>query len=457
MSSQTGRSKGTVMVSGGRMAKGLTLARAFKRAGWTVIGVEEVGWGELCPMRFSSAVDSFHIVPSPTTDFPAYSRTLISLAIEHHVDLFLPVCGAGSTVEDAKAAQEMSAKTNGRCKTFIQDPETVLDLHDKDRFQNLVEELGFAVPIGKLVHSVDEAITFLKEVRQDEQGNEVGYIIKCTELDENRGDLTTFPLLGDDQNLTKTRKHFDELKLKMSRKYPYVIQEFIPGQEWCTHASVVEGQVTAFVTCPSNDMLMTYENWTQKEVGRRAEKWTIDFLNKLSKKPMSDGKQRHLNGHFSFDFILSTRNGEMYPIECNPRVHTAIILLPLSSLAACYPTPGTSAYNKILRPDPQVLPRTWLYNDIVMRLLPYILPFPEVLDVIHPSLSACCLSWEQRRSLLPDESPFRVRVDPTLVADDPLPFLVLWHVWWPSMLLKRWWQGKNWTRINVSTGRIFEA
>jgi hypothetical protein len=223
----------------------------------------------------------------------------------------------------------------------------------------------------------------------------------------------------------------------------------LPRIEWCTHASVVDGQVTAFVTCPSNDMLMTYENWTQQEVGKRAERWTVDFLNKLGKKPMSDGSERRLNGHFSFDFILSTRNGEMYPIECNPRVHTAIILLPLTSLASCYPSPRTKfVAEKILRPNPTVLPRTWLYNDIIMRFLPYLVPFPDILETIHPALPSCCLSWDQRKSLLPDESPFRLRVDPTLIADDPVPFLVLWHVWWPSMLIKRWWQGKKWTRVS---------
>lgn len=36
--------KGCVIISGGRMSKGLHLARAFKRAGWEVIGVEEQGY-----------------------------------------------------------------------------------------------------------------------------------------------------------------------------------------------------------------------------------------------------------------------------------------------------------------------------------------------------------------------------------------------------------------------------
>jgi hypothetical protein len=186
-------------------------------------------------MKYSSAVDSFHLVPPAGSNYTAYSNSLISLAIEHHVDLFLPVCGVVSEVEDAKAAETMAIKTGGRCKTFIQDPETINQLHDKDQFINLVDSLGFPVPKGKLVFSTEEAMSFLTAERRDEQGREIGYIIKCTELDENRGDLTTFPFKGDDEKMTKTRKHFDGLRLKMSKKYPYVIQEFIPGQGESMH------------------------------------------------------------------------------------------------------------------------------------------------------------------------------------------------------------------------------
>ena len=426
-------------------------------------------------MKYSSAVDSFHLLPSASTQYTEYSNSLISLAIEHHVDLFLPVCGVASEVEDAKAAETMAVKTGGRCKTFIQDPETISQLHDKDEFINLVDSLGFPVPRGKLVYSVDEAMDFLYSEAKDEHGRGVGFIIKCTELDENRGDLTTYPFAGDDIKMSKTRKHFDGLKLKMSRKYPYVLQEYIPGQgkstsrlgyrhsleeiadpgrfdfsEWCTHASVVDGQITAFVTAPSNDMLMTYEDWTNREIGKRAEQWTRDFLNRLGKNPVSSGKKRRLTGHFSFDFILSERNGEMYPIECNPRVHTAIILLPLSKLASVYPAPHETFHvEKVLKPLPGTAPRSWIYNDLIMRYLPYALPFTEILDMIHPSLPACHLTWDQKKRVLPQEGVLQVRVDPTLIADDPIPFLVLWHVFWPYLLVTRWWQGKKWTRVRI--------
>ncbi len=187
-------------------------------------------WGNLCPMRFSAAVNHFYLLPSPVTNYPAYAAKLLELAQKHQVDLFIPVCGAASTVEDARAAEEMTAQTGGRCRVFIQDPETVLDLHDKDRFQNLVGKLGLPTPRGVLINSVSEAMAFLKSERLDEKTASNGYILKCIELDENRGDLTLFPLAGDDAMLSRTETHFANLKLPMSKKYPYVLQEFIPGQ-----------------------------------------------------------------------------------------------------------------------------------------------------------------------------------------------------------------------------------
>ncbi|WWD19985.1 hypothetical protein CI109_104458 [Kwoniella shandongensis] len=440
--------KGCVIISGGRMSKGLTLARAFKRAGWKVIGVEEEGWGDLCPMRFSSCVDQFYLLPPAAQSYDRYSDKLLHIAQRHSATLFIPVSGAGSSVEDARAAEEMARVTKGRCRTFIQDPETMLDLHDKDRFMALVDKLGFSIPKGKMVESVNAAIEFLRE-----DGKEPKYILKCMGLDENRGDMTLFPLKGDGDELKKTRALLQGLRLPITRDCPYVFQEFIPGQEWCTHASVVESQITSFVTCPSNDMLMSYENATTTKIGKQAERWTSDFLQRLRDDPAPSGERRRLNGHFSFDFIMSTKDGKLYPLECNARVHTAVILLPLDGIAGCYSTDVSN--HTILRPPSSTLPRSWLYNDLIMRYLPLLIPSKHILSLIHPSLPACLVTKPSKR--MPSEEPFQIRVDPTLIADDWLPFLILWHVWWPSILLTRWWKGKKWTRLNVSTGRIFEA
>ena len=215
-------------------------------------------------------------------------------------------------------------------------------------------------------------------------------------------------------------------------------------------------------------MLMTYEDGTSELVGQRAERWTQELLERLQVHPTASGKTRRLTGHFSFDFIVTDE--QLYPIECNARVHTAIVLLPVDKIASCY-TPRQS--QAILRPFPGTTPRSWIYNDLIMRYLPIFVRDPALLERIHPSLPACTVARERIGDLRPCEKPFRLRVDPTLDAEDWLPFVVLWHLYWPALLLTRWWQGKRWTRVsspgrvpvaahrllqlNVSTGRIFEA
>lgn len=199
---------------------------------------------------------------------------------------------------------------------------------------------------------------------------------------------------------------------------------------------------------------MTYENYTSTLIGHRAETWTRILLERLQSDPTPTGKERRLTGHFSFDFILSTKDGEMYPLECNARVHTAVILLPVSRIASCYEVDLTSSqptYPPILRPQSTAFPRSWIYNDLIMRYLP-LLPFissPSTLAAIHPCLPACAVPASKRAEMKPSEEALKIRIDPTLVADDWVPFLVLWHVFWPQLLLRRWWQGKKWTRVST--------
>ena len=175
-------------------------------------------------MRFSNSIDKFYILPSAAQSYDRYRDTLIQIAQSESATLFIPVSGAGSSVEDARAAETMSTATKGKCRTFIQDPTTMLDLHDKDRFMALVEKLGFTIPTGRLVEDVDQAIKFLKK-----DGQKTRYILKCLGLDENRGDMTLFPLDGDGKELEKTRRLLSGLATPITKDCPYVFQEFIPG------------------------------------------------------------------------------------------------------------------------------------------------------------------------------------------------------------------------------------
>lgn len=90
----------------------------------------------------------------------------------------------------------------------------------------LVGRLGMAVPNGRMVKSVDQAMEYLRS-----QGSlEPNYVLKCMGLDENRGDMTLFPLERDDEKLARTRGALVGLATRITEECPYVFQEFVPGQ-----------------------------------------------------------------------------------------------------------------------------------------------------------------------------------------------------------------------------------
>ncbi|KAJ1601376.1 hypothetical protein NDA14_001915 [Ustilago hordei] len=394
----------TVLVNGARMQKSLAICRTFARNGWRVVLVEEQAWGKLAATRFSNSVSSFHLLPP--SSLPAskqwqndkggrlltpYVAALVDIALKEKVDLFFPCSGAGSTAQDAVAAAILLEKTQGRVRSIVQTPELVEALHEKDRFVSLLQSLHMAAPRSEIVFSVDEALAKLQSDAYPRS------ILKCTaELDDvGRADMTLYPLLqhGTRQvDWEKTRARLSNLSIPLCPSTPYILQEFIGDRidnsspstganagkatEWCTHATVVDGKLTAFVCCPSNDMLMTYYPASHTIVGELALRWTMKFLYRLEKlgqsnsspsssspsssSPSSSAEResslvtpsppirtivwnretlvgKHapesagITGEFSIDFIYQPATSQLeqrlVAIECNPRVHTAICLL----------------------------------------------------------------------------------------------------------------------------------
>lgn len=88
-------------------------------------------WGLLSPARFSSFVSEFVLVPSGGGQ--AYIDALIEVARTQKARLFVPCSGAGTTHEDAIAADILRRK-DPKFKAIIQDPDLVLALHEKVSF-----------------------------------------------------------------------------------------------------------------------------------------------------------------------------------------------------------------------------------------------------------------------------------------------------------------------------------
>jgi hypothetical protein len=82
-----------------------------------------------------------------------------------------------------------------------------------------------------MIGGVDEGIDYLKSVGVGDKK----FVLKCMGLDENRGDMTLFPL-DKDKGLVGTRKVLEGLNTKITKDCPYVFQEYIPGPGECFYS-----------------------------------------------------------------------------------------------------------------------------------------------------------------------------------------------------------------------------
>lgn len=115
----------------------------------------------------------------------------------------------------------------------------------------LCKSLGLPTPESHVVTDPNEALSLIKQ-------SKFPMILKATAVldDLGRSDMTNYPLAGDAAPYPKTLARLQKgLSVPMTEKTPYILQQFVLGSEWCTHATVKHGKLVAFVCCPSNDML----------------------------------------------------------------------------------------------------------------------------------------------------------------------------------------------------------
>ena len=100
-------------------------------------------------------------------------------------------------------------------------------------------------------------------------------------------------------------------KVEISEKKPWILQEFIPGQEYSTYSVAHEGKLTAHVTyLKSVDSLQVITATEQENIFD----WVSNFLEKEC-----------FTGQIAFDFIVDEYD-DIYPLDCNLRVTEGVHL-----------------------------------------------------------------------------------------------------------------------------------
>ena len=433
----------TILVTGVAMSKGLVLARAFYQAGHNVIGADVERFGIPVCGRFSRAVKKYYALPDPTETDGAlyYVHDLLRIVRREKVDLWVSCSGVASAVEDGEAMEFIEKRSD--CKAFQFDVKTTATLHEKHSFIQHTMSLGLPAPETYDVTSRTTVHKILNRTKEKK------YIMKSVGQDDaRRGDMTLLP----QRTISATYQHL--ARIPISEQKPWVLQQFIKGEEYCTHAVVVRGEVKAFVACPSLDLLMHYKALPPtSSLSTAMLKFTSEFAARSG---------QHMTGHLSFDFLVQetvTEKGfekTLYPIECNPRAHTAVVLFNAQSeeLAQAYLTAVAPEMNGAGNGHPTeiVIPRQpaayyWIGHDVVSLVLQPLLHVLMFRLSVADSIRDCytflqhVLFWK----------------DGTFEMSDPLPWWWLYHVYWPGTFISCIMTRRKWSRINVSTGRIWDC
>ena len=390
-----------ILISGGKMTKALQIARSFHAAGHRVVLIETHKYW-LSGHRFSNSVDKFYTTSVPQKNPQVYIQDLIDIIKKENIDVYIPVTSPVASYYDSLAKPVISEY----CQVFHLDVEVTKMLDDKFAFSEKARSLGLSVPKSFKITAPEQVLNF------DFSGETRKYILKSIPYDSvRRLDLTKLPC-----DTTQETEAFVR-SLPISPEKPWIMQEFIPGKEYCTHSTARNGEVRLHCCCESSAFQVNYENIEHRKI----REWVTHFLGKLG-----------VTGQLSFDFI-EAEDGEIYAIECNPRTHSAITTF--------YDHPGVgSAYigeesqTEPIEPLPNSKPTYWLYHE-VWRL-------------------TSIRSLEGLRNWLIN---IWRGTDAIYQFNDPLPFLMVHHWQIPLLLLKNLFTLKGWTRIDFNIGKLVES
>lgn len=384
----------TVLVSGGKMTKALELARAFHAAGHRVVLVEQAKY-RFTGHRFSRAVATFRTVPKP--DDPGYVDAVLAVIEAEGVDVYVPVCSPVASHHDALVADAVA----GRCEVVHLGAADLQRVDDKAEFAALAASLGLGVPETHRVTDPQQVVDF------DFAASDKTYVLKSIGYDSvRRLDLTPLPRPTAAETAAFARS------LPISEASPWILQEFVRGQEYCTHGTVRGGAVQVWACCESSAFQINYAMVDKPEI----EAWVRTFCDALGS-----------TGQLSFDFIEGD-DGVLRAIECNPRTHSAITMFAgHPDLARAYLDDGVG----VVTPLPGSRPTYWLYHEL-WRLLTIAGARRERLRTIAAGRDAI-FDWS-----------------------DPLPFLLVHHLQVPSLLLRNLRHRTGWVKIDFNIGKLVE-
>ncbi|XP_032238485.2 uncharacterized protein LOC116618645 [Nematostella vectensis] len=405
----------TVLIATGPFSKTLHVARILARAGHTII-VADFEPLYYTGVQWSKYVDRMAYVPGITEDQKTEQRyidAMVKLAMDENIDWFIPVSHIASAVPNTRV-QEILSRVRPNIKTLSFGDHALAKLLDnKVTFSAKCRELGLPVADFHVVHCVED----LQKLRDEGIFKDSHYFMKpviTVPFTRYRSGFTRIP-----HDLKAFNNYAEEIRGQLTRE-AFFVCKFISGPQFLSNALCREGQVLAIQVGPCSSIHIDYDVISHPDI----RDWTMRFCSKMN-----------ITGFLCFDFIQDSQTGQVYCIECNPRLHSSIVSYGqdprLASIIQEVLEPGSVQEGVSIPLEPALdTPHVyWLYQEVFRLCSGQIGPghFVEIL-------------WHGREAVWD--------------ADDPLPFLMFYTVQLLYPLAKYIVSGNPWERVNPCIGII---
>jgi len=422
----------TVLVTGAPHTKGLQVCRFMKSVGHRVIlaDMEPFRWNAA---RFSMAVDEWVTLPNYKYDPAGYEEAVKRLISDRCVDWWIPVSHTVTAPADCSVKATL-ATSNSDVKVLSYDSmKTVNMLDDKIAFLEECQRMSLPVPEFHQISSVEHVDMLRKQGLFRDRHFFLKPLFPYSE------DRVNFDRIPDDQ--IQFQNYIRSFEKKITPQTPYFVSEYVKGPEYTGNCVSSNGELTLFTCNPSSPMQIDYRVAEGKQ--QKIFEWTKEFC-----------RRRNITGSICFDFMEDPATGRMLAIECNPRLHSCIVLMQNqlkdageafgralessndnnnntnaddSSTPACSQEEETS----IVTPNDGSRHVIWLYNEI--GKLAHVQSFQQIVDIVKDIITG-------------DDAVFD--------SHDPLPFFILGHIQIPFLIWAQIKSGKKWEILNFCLGQL---
>merc|ERR1711972_953494 len=399
-----------ILVTGGKMSKASAVARACGRDGHEVFTAEIMPY-KFCHTRFCTYVSKHYVLPRPTVQPKEWVETIQAIVAEQQIDLIIP-CTAPV---ESSAYAHLRNKLPPHVRVFAFDGDTSDELDNKYTFNQVLVKAGLRCPETVHMQCLEDAVAFFRS-KEESPNDGKRYIVKPAVYDPKaRTEILFLPIADKAKQLEYLTSR------NATKEVPYVIQEVLENPEYGSYAIYNKGELTGFEFFESAASCLVY---------RRKQGKDYDAVLELNR---DLGKTMNLTGQLTLD-LMHTAAGDMVPIECNPRIHSAVCTLEgHKNIGAAYTDPNhvPTSDTEIVTSKPDTF-RYWVMDQLFLM----------------------AGFWKPKNCFKLSLSEMAKGGDAILAGDDPFPFLAMYLMQIPSLLALELISGTPWLKIDFCIGKI---